>query len=97
MPECVSVRPFHLRCFKNDYENRVDMASKRHFVATGPDFVGLSHVRNPHEEADVIIIHQMLSIVASSTNDINISVISDNTNVFDCCSTFTMTYSLLAM
>ena len=39
-------------------------------------------LRNAHEEADVIIIHQMLSIVESSTNDINISVISDDTDVF---------------
>ena len=37
---------------------------------------------NAHEEADVIIIHQMLSIVESSTNDINISVTSDDTDVF---------------
>ena len=36
---------------------------------------------NAHEEADVIIIHQM-SIVESSTNDINISVMSDDTDVF---------------
>ena len=54
-------------------------------------------LRNALEEADVIIIHQMLSIVESSMNDINISVISDDTDVFDCCSTFTMTYSLLAV
>ena len=39
-------------------------------------------LRNAHEEADVIIIHQMMSIVESSTNDINISVISDDTDVF---------------
>ena len=37
-------------------------------------------LRNAHEEADVIIIHQM-SIVESSTNDINISVMSDDTDV----------------
>ena len=37
---------------------------------------------NAYEEADVIIIHHMLSIVESSTNDINISVISDDTDVF---------------
>ena len=38
-------------------------------------------LRNAHEEADVIIIHQM-SIVESSTDDINISVMSDDTGVF---------------
>ena len=39
-------------------------------------------LRNAHEEADVIIIHQMFSIVESSTKDINISVISDDTGLF---------------
>ena len=39
-------------------------------------------LRNAHEVADVIIIHQMLSIVESSTNDTNISVTSDDTDVF---------------
>ena len=40
-------------------------------------------LRNAHEEADVIIIHQMLSIVVeSSMNDININAISDDTDVF---------------
>ena len=38
-------------------------------------------LRNAHEEADVIIIHQM-SIVESSTNYINNSVMSDDTDVF---------------
>ena len=46
---------------------------------------------NAHEEADVIIIHQMLSIVESSTNDTNISVISDDTDVFILLVHFTMT------
>ena len=52
--------------------------------------VEISHVmtirredlRNAHEEVNVIILHQMLSIVESSTNAINISVISDDTDVF---------------
>ena len=39
-------------------------------------------LRNAHEEADVIIIHHVLSIVESSRNYINISVISDDTDVF---------------
>ena len=44
--------------------------------------IGREDLRNAHEEAVVIIIHQMLSIVESSTNDISISVISDDTDVF---------------
>ena len=58
--------------------------------------IRLEDLRNAHEEADVIIIHQMLSIVDSSTNDSSISVISDDTDVLYCWSTFTMTDSLLA-
>ena len=38
-------------------------------------------LRNAHEEADAITIHQMLSIVGSSINDININFISDDTDV----------------
>ena len=41
-------------------------------------------LRNAHKEADVITIHQMLSIVESSMNGINISVISDDTSTEVC-------------
>ena len=65
------------------------LASTNHkLVATAryPVPVEISHdredSRNAHEETDVTIIHQMLSIVESSTNDINISVISDDTDGF---------------
>ena len=69
------------------------LSSTNHkLVVTGRDPVPveISHImtihredlRNAYEEADVIIIHQMLSIVESSTNDINISIISDDTDVF---------------
>ena len=70
------------------------LASTNHkLVVTGRDPVPveISHgmtinredLRNAHEEADVIIIHQMLSIVESSTNDTNISVIPDDTDEFE--------------
>ena len=70
------------------------LASTNHkLVVTGRDPVPIeiSHgmtinredLRNAHEEADVIIIHQMLSIVESSTTDIKISVMSDDTDVFE--------------
>ena len=83
------------------------LSSTNHkLTATGRDPVPveISHgmtilredLRNAHEEADVIIIHQMLSIVESSI-DINISVISDDTDVLYCLSTFTIIDSLLAM
>ena len=39
--------------------------------------IRLEELRNVNEEADVIIIHHMLSIVESSTNDTDISVIPD--------------------
>ena len=69
------------------------LASPNHkLVVTGRDPipVEISHgmtirredLRNAHEEADVNIIHQMLSIVESSTNDINTSAISDDTDMF---------------
>ena len=56
-------------------------------------------LRNAHEEADVIIIHQMLSIVEteSSMNDISISVISDDIDVFVLLVHFTITDSLHGM
>ena len=85
------------------------LASTNHkLVVTGRDpvQVEISHgmticredLRNAHEEANVIIIHQMLSIVESSTNDINISVISDDTDVFVMLVHFYLsTKSLLAM
>ena len=62
------------------------LASTNHkLVVTGRAPVEISHgmticwedLCNAYEEADVIIIHHMLSIVERSTNDINISVISD--------------------
>ena len=40
--------------------------------------------RNTQEDADVITIHRMLFIVESSMNDININVISDDTDVYWC-------------
>ena len=67
------------------------LSTNHKLVVTGRDPVPveISHgmiilrydLRNAHEEADVIIIHQMLSIVESSMNDINISVISDDTDI----------------
>ena len=76
-------------------------------VVTGRDTVPveISHgmtirredLRDAHEEADVIIIHQMLSIVESSMNDISISVISDDIYVFVLLVHFTITDSLHGM
>ena len=69
------------------------LSSTNHkLVVTGRDPVPveISHgmiilrydLTDAHEEADVNIIHQMLSIVESSMNDINISVISDDADIF---------------
>ena len=69
------------------------LSSTNHkLVVTGRDPVPveISHgmtirredLRNAHEEAGDIIIHHVLSIVESSRNYINISVISDDTDVF---------------
>ena len=61
-------------------------------VVTGQDPVPveISHgmiihradMRNTQEEADVIMIHQLLCIIDSATEDTNITVISDDTDVF---------------
>ena len=45
-------------------------------------FIHRENMQNTQEEADVIIIHQLMWIVDSTANDINITVISDDTDVF---------------
>lgn len=66
--------------------------TRQKLVVTGSDpvtveindgiMIAREDTRNTHEEADVIIIHQLMFIVKADAMNCNINVISDDTDVF---------------